>query len=350
MERVLKRCAAVLFVSGLCVSGARADGWSDLGGALQAGCNVSNGIAVGPIQLGGDANLQWLCTLRSMYGFVSDSILGGDWVGFAGEVIGRYATDLASHVTDRLGLGTIDGWVNRANDALLGNYGDFRLNMMTAMRDALERDGSKRPDPSSKFSLATAGGLASYYTKINPLLNAARASRNIAETARIFEGMDLAHRADVGEQELKQSIEQNVAPALASAAQMVGTPVKSGIADDLLKKGQTALSMRELMETQLEAQTTALKQNAVLTSAVLNLLSENARQGLMTNNQLMLAKGNAERQAETALSPDAALEQFAQERLNEAENVNNQFSLLTRNLRNATSPTVKSLDWSVIAP
>ncbi len=349
LNRVVRWCGGMVLTGAILVSSARADGWDDLGGALSAGCNVAGGLAIGPVQLGGDQNLQWLCTLRGMYGFVSDAVVGGDWAGFAGEVIGRYATDLATHVSGDLGLGTVNGWVNRADDALRGNYGEFRLGMVNAMRDALAGDGSNRPDPSAGFSLATAGGLASYYTRSNPLLNAARAARNITETSQMFEGLDLAHRVAVSAEEMSKSDEENVKPALSSATQMVGTPIKSGIADDLLKKGQTALSIRELMETQLEAQTTGLKQTAVLTSAVLNLLSENARQGLMTNNQLMLAKGKAEAQV-SAASPDAALERFAQERLNEAEEINNAFTVLVKNLRTATSPTVKSVDWSVIAP
>ena len=308
---------AVALTLALGASPARAQSWNDLGGYLTQACKVgSNGAGAGWLNYDGTSNLDWLCTLSSLYRFTNTNILNGDWTGFASEVIGRYVTDLAHYTTGQLGFGDLNKTIEGFADSLRGTYAQFKASMLGAMRNSLRADGSRRLDDNAGLNSATPGGLADAYAKQNPLLNAAQTAGRLGQTVDRFEVLDRAFRAKKLEEESQKAIADNVAPAMANATGMIGTPQAPGTADTLLKKAQTALSSREVAEIQVEAVTTGLKQSAVMNTAVLNQLSEIAKQQVMTNNQLLLERGQAEEeQAGVQNQMKTYLESVAQDTL-----------------------------------
>jgi hypothetical protein len=332
--------------------------WGDLGNLLRATCGAVSGTGVpipgvGTIALGPISDLDWLCTLSSMYRFVDGNILNGDWESFAKDVAGVWATDLANYMVNQTGVGTFSGWLNTANDAMRTSYRDFRKGMLNAMQLAiLNRDPNKVVQDNLGLPITTAGGLADEYEKNSPMIRAVGDGIRIAETAEKFNNLDNAFRAKKVADESRDALDKALSPALGKAAQIIGTPITEGEADQLAKKAATASSTREAIVTQVEATASLMKQNAVFQSAVLNLLAEIAKQGVMTNTNMSAKKAEAQEAVDTTFDNlKAGLEDLAQENLDTARST----AASVNNVQDAAamlydSATLGSTDWGAMAP
>lgn len=319
-------------------SPASALGWDDLSGALKSACGAASGGSVGGVPIGGDANLEWLCTLSGLANFVQNNILSGDWEGFASDVMGRSLTDLAHFTTSKLGFGDFGATVTALDEATRGTYQEFRRTLLSGLRRALESDGTGRKDDNAGLPASTPGGLADAYVKDNPVLNAAQTAGRLAQTAEAFRGADAAYRARKLEEQSREAVEATVKPGLESAARITGTPGRPGVADTLSDEARTALSTREVAITQARTLSEMMKQDAVTNTSVLGLLSEVARQGAMTNAELAAARERAEAGQETAENElKSYLEDVAEDTLQEAGSV-------ARNLRGNADAATTLLD------
>lgn len=330
--------------------------WGDLGSLLRTACGtVTGGVGIpipggSPIQIGGISSLEWICTINSMYSFVDGNIINGDWSGFASEVAGTWGTELANYLVNQTGVGSFSGWLNTANDAMRGSYRDFRKKIMAAMREAINAPPNIIDNPG--FDVTTAGGLADDYEKTSPLLRVAGDAVRIANTTDQFQHLERGFKARKMLEESQDAVDKALSPALTKATQIIGTPLSEGEADGFSKKAQTANSTRVVMETQVEATASLMKQQAVFSSAILNLLSEIAKQGVMTNNTL----GNKRDEAADAVNSTydglkAGLEDMAQENLDNARST----ATNVKNLQAVTnmlydSATINGTDWSEFAP
>ena len=311
-----------------CVS-ARAQSWGDLGGTLKQACTLgsSGGALGGGVRFDGASNLQWLCTLSSLYKFVDNNLLNGDWQGFAADVLGKYLTDLANYGAGQLGMGDFNGWIEQQSDWLRGNYTQFKRGMLSAVQGALRAEAN-RPDDNAGLPVTTPGGLADAYVKQSPVLAGAETVGRLGQTLDAFGNIDKAYRAKKLEEQSQAAITDNVAPAINSATNVIGTPAlpgaagQTGIADTLTNKARTALSSREVAEVQVESIAELMKTNAVMNTAILNQLSEIAKQQVMTNSQLLTGAQQLGAQQEGAANDfKASLEDAAQEALVEAKGV-----------------------------
>lgn len=324
-----RRALVLLATLGLTVlpTTARADaGWDQVGGYLRQACSYASGAGstTSWFQFGGDSNLQWVCTISQMYGFVNSSILNGDWEGFAKDIVGRYATDLAHHLTGKLGFGSINATIDQLNDAMRGSYRDFRTAMLGGMRNALAAQGTM-PDDNVGLPASTPGGLADYYANTNPVFSAAQSAGRAAQTVEAFKNADLAFKTKKAQEQSNKAIDDIVKPAIANATGVIGIPKVTGKADQIMQQAETALSTREVAVTQVKAMTEMMKQDAVNNTSQLNLLAEIARQSVLSNQQLMIAKEQAENAQATAENQlKTYLEGQAEDALNQARETTNQ--------------------------
>lgn len=354
MRRVFVIVALVAILAG----GGRAQAqsaWQDLGGYLTSACSVAGGgvgvpvPGLGSIPIGGISNLDWLCTIKSMYSFVDGNILNGDWKQFGLDVAGTWATDLANYLVGQTGVGTAAGWMNRANDAMRDTYREFRRKLTRMFRDAL---GQPRVSTNAGLPITTAGGLADDYERSSPILRSVADANRIAETAERFENLDKGFRAAKITREGEEAIDKALAPAIQRATQIIGSPLNEGEADSFAKKAATANSTREVMVAQVEATASLMKQQAVMNSAILSLLAEIARQGVMTNNTLVSEHSDATSAVGSNFdSLKAGLEDLAQQSLDEARQTANS----VQNLEGVAemlfdSSAVQTTDWGAMAP
>jgi hypothetical protein len=354
-------CCVIVALACLASSGAsRAQSaWQDLGTLLRTTCGIAGGTGIplpgiGSIPIGQIDDLQWMCTISQMYGFVDGAILNGDWEGFATEVAGAWATDLANYMVKQTGVGSLNSWLDTANDAMRGTYRDFRRAITRAVRDAIARQNSDTITVDNPgLGLTTAGGLADEYEKNSAVVRVAGDAVRMSEITERFEQGYRAFKAKKSLEQSQDAIDKSLAPALTKAAQIIGTPITDGEADSYAKKAATANSTREVMVTQVEALSSLMKQQAVFQSAVLNLLAEMAKQGVMTNTTLVARHGEASGAVEATFDGlKAGLEDLAQENLDGARSA----AASVQNLEAATgvlyddTATLDSFDWGAMAP
>jgi hypothetical protein len=329
--------------------------WGDLGSYLTTACSVAGGgvgvplPGVGTIPIGGISNLDWLCTIKSMYNFVDGNILNGDWKQFGLDVVGQWATDLATYLVGSSGVGSVAGWINNANDAMRDTYREFRRKLTRMFRDAL---ATKPRSTNAGLPITTAGGLADEFERTSPIIRSVADANRIAQTAQKFDQLDRGFRAAKITTEGQEAIDKALNPAVQRAAQIIGSPVADGEADSYAKKAATANSTREVMVTQVEATASLMKQQAVMNSAILSLLAEIARQGVMTNNTLVSEHGDAQAAVESNFdSLKAGLEDLAQQSLDEARQTANSVQSVQGVAEMLfDSGAINATDWGGMAP
>ncbi|WP_205750520.1 hypothetical protein, partial [Deinococcus fonticola] len=96
--------------------------------------------------------------------------------------------------------------------------------------------------------------------------------------------------------EAKKALESNTAQAMNAATNVIGTPTKEGLVDKYSKDAASAVSAREVSEVLVQITGEAMKQDATMSVALLNQLSELAQQQVMTNTQLMLERQSKEQE------------------------------------------------------
>lgn len=328
----VKTILVVLLMS-LGFSSARADTWGDVGTALRTACGVTGGVNLpAGIQLGSISNLDFLCTISNMYGFVNGTILNGDWESFAREVAGKWITDVANYSTKKLGLNSVNAWTAAADDWMRGTYRDFKRSMMYAMSDAIKSQIDNPKHDNARLPIETAGGLANAALQENPILAAGQIVDQTSETALMFESLRQAKKVQDLEASTTQDIKDNVGEVTKKATQVIGIPgVGNGVGDGLVNAAKTAVSTREVMVTQVEATAELMKQLAVYNTGIMNQLAVNAKQQVMTNSQLMqlINKLGADQQSQVDAT-EVMLEEAAQAALDEAKDLATQLRYTTR--------------------
>jgi hypothetical protein len=314
-------------------SSARADTWQDVGTVLQTACGATNGgtLPLG-IQLGAISNLDFLCTVSKMYGFVNNTILGGDWESFAREVAGKWITDVANYSTKQLGLNSVNAWTAAADDWMRGTYRDFKRNMMYAMSDAIKAQLNAPVHQNSRLPVITAGGLAYAAIQENPTVAAGQVVAQTAQTAAMFEQLRTAAKIKDMEDSTTQSIKDNVGEVSKKATQVIGIPgLGTGASEGFVNAAKSAVSTREVMVTQVEATAALMNQLATYNTGIMNQLAVSAKQSVMTNSQLMQLVNQLGGEQDAAVDEvERQLEAQAQETLDEAKELATQIKLSTR--------------------
>lgn len=302
-------------------SHAGAQSWGELGGMLNQACSVGTGGTTGQgnLPFGGTNKLMWLCNLRNIYGFVNNQLVNGDWEQFATDVIGKYATDLAGYAGDRAGFDALNSYTERLNNMLVEDYANFRRSLFGAMSETLYQQSLGKLDDNTGLPDFSAGRIADAATAANPTLNAAQTAGRIGQTTDAYSGMLQAYRAKKLAEQNAEAIAANVGPAISTATNIIGGVGQDGIADTFNKEAETALSQREVSTIQLQAFTEYMKQDAVFNTAILNQLSEIAKQGVMTNTQLLAQRDSLQGQQQGRINAlKEEMELAAQENLEAA--------------------------------
>jgi gas vesicle protein len=341
MARLKLFVVVVLLVSSLNV--ARADTWSDVGGALRTACGITGGGNLpGGIQLGGISNLDFLCTISRMYGFVNNAILGGDWQSFAREVAGRWITDMANYAAKDLGLNSVNQWTAAADDWMRGTYREFKRSMMYAVSDAIRNQLDNPRDDNARLPVSTAGGLASLAIRENPVLAGAQIVGQTARTAQAFEQIRQAKKIQDMEATSAEAIETNVGEVTKKATQVMGIPgLGNGASEQFVNAARTASSTREVMVQSVEATSALMNQLATYNVGLMNQLSVMAKQDVMTNSQLMqlVTKLQGEQQSSVD-SLELEVEAEAQRALEEGKDLATQLRAITRQGQAFYNPNV----------
>lgn len=354
----MKRLVPLLLILCFSFTPAQAQSlWQDVGNTLNVGCQITGGgggivfPGIGFIPVGSISNLDWVCTLRSLYFFVNNSILNGDWAGFAREVAGRWITDLGNYLAKDLGLGNLNGWIAQADDAVKGTYRDFRIKLMRSMRQALQQQQANPQADNPGLPVTTAGGLADEMERRNPLVGAGKQAAQLSKTVDKYEQLAQAYRVEKAERESLAALEANAANATAKATQIVGNPTlgQNGQADQILNKATTAISTREVAQIQVEALTALMKQLSVFDSALIAQVSEVAKQQVLTNNQLAEVIGRAAQAQNSDLDGlKAGLEAIAEENLGQAREAASYVKAVTDGMGQLFNPAQpQSLDWEL---
>lgn len=323
---------------------AQAAGWDDLGGLLQQACSANSvaGVAVNTGE-----TLKWVCQLRSMHAFISNNIINGDWQGFAKDVVGKYAGEFLGQLGEYLGVGQLNAYTEKLNEALRGNYTQFRSAMYGAVNDIMKA----RQDANAPFPKDTAGGIAATAIHSNPNLALGNRLARLQDAMAAADGLEKSFKAKKTQDEATKALEANTAGALSNATSVIGIPgVKVGVADRLAGDAATALSAREVAEIQVRLGAEQMKQDATMSVALLNQLSEVVQQQVMTNTHLLMERNQRE---EEMVSQEEQLnrevETLAQENVDAAvENGQN----ITGAYANAASvfKTGETLDFAGAAP
>lgn len=262
-------------------SAAAADSsWETLGAYLQKGCSMGQNVA------GNSDKLQWICNIASTYGFMTSNILNGDWQAFGQEVMGQYMSQAVEYMGQKLGFSQLNQITTDINTSMQGSYNDFRASLFNAMTSVLKTQANMKDD-NAGASVTSAGGLADYAVKNNPFLTSTQTAGRTQQTLDTFKDLLRAAQAKKVTEQNAEAIETAMEPAMQSAASTIGNGVTPGFADKQVEKGKTALSQRELLQVQLETQAYALKQDASMRIQEFQLLVEIAKQGVMTNTQLI---------------------------------------------------------------
>lgn len=335
------RTAACLSAALLLSAPAHADGWGDLGAITQEACKFS-GVGGIPIDTGG--NMEWACHLRSMYVFINNNILNGDWQGFAKEVAGKYISDFLGEVAAGLGAGALNAYTAELNDALKMTYKEFRAAMLGKV-STLVRNAQ---NPNAAFHADTAGGMALNAIRMNPNLTLQEKAAQLDAAVKATQAANAAFAVKHDQEQASEAMEANVAPALASAAGVIGSPTQEGRASQFEKDAAVAVSAREVAEVQVRLNAEQMRMASVNTVAILNQLTQLTQQSVMTNAHLTLQRSQLERDAQDKQDElNARLEEDAQENLVTAIEVSRQ--IRTTYATAANSLNVEG-DFSDVAP
>lgn len=329
----------------LSLGSASAASWADLGQSLAQACQVGTGGAAKTLWSGSDS-LQWVCQLRNLHGFITDQLVNGDWEAFATDVIGRYATSLSAYAGKGLGMDALNASTERLNALLRSDYATFRRGLFGELAAALH----DRSDDNAGLPDTSAGGLADAAVRANPTLNAAQTAGRLAGVADAHAQLLKAYRAKKLAEENARAIEQNVAPAVETASNVIGTPVQPGTADGFVQEADTALSAREVQTVQLKAFAAFMKQSAVMDTAILNQLSEISKQGVMTNTQLLERQGELQAAQQGGVNAlKAQVEQLAQDNLDAAVSAGRAFTRAYANAHGVLAGP-DDIDLTEVAP
>lgn len=291
---------------------AQAAAWEDLGNLLSRACNF-NGTAGVPVET--RDNLRWVCQLRAMHGFVTDNILNGDWQGFAKDVIGKYASEYLNQLGEFMGVGALNNYTEALNEALRQDYSTFRRFMYGSVNEIMKN----RRDVNAGFAKDTAGGIAQTAINTNPNLTLSNRTARLQDAIEAAQNLDNVYKAKKAQDEANKALEANIAPALATATDVVGVPGQEGKADKFARDAATAVSEREVSEVQVRLGTEQMKQSTTFSVAILNQLGELVQQQVMTNNQLMLERRQREEDMLTAEEElNREIEGVAQENMDAA--------------------------------
>lgn len=257
-----------------------ASAWETLGTYLKNACSMGNQVA------GSSDKLQWLCNVSSSYAFLSTNVLNGDWQAFGQEVMGKYMNQAVEYMGQKMGFSGLNQMTADMNAAMQGTYNQFRAKLFDAMTLTLKQQQAMKDD-NAGASVTTAGGLADYAVATNPFLTATQTAGRSQQTLDTFGNLLKAAQAKKVTEQSQKAVEAAMQPAMDSATSTIGTVSNQGFADKQVEKGKTALSQRELLQIQLETQAYALKQDASMRVNEFQLLVEIAKQGAMTNTQLI---------------------------------------------------------------
>lgn len=323
---------------------AQAAGWSDLGGLLQQACSTKN-VGGGLVNTGD--TLKWVCQLKSMHAFISDNIINGDWQGFTRDVIGNYASEYLSQIGEYLGVGQLNAYTDKLNQALQGNYADFKKAMYGAVNDIMKA----RQDANAAFPKNTAGGVAATAIHGNPNLTLSNRLARLQDAMSAADGLEKSFRAKKTQDEANKALEANTAEALANATSVIGLPgTTPGVADRLVSDAATALSAREVAELQVKLGAEQMKQDASMSVAILNQLSEVVQQQVMTNTHLLLERNQ---QQDALVSQEEELnrelETLAQENMDSAVESGQNISMAYANAASVFK-SGSGVDFSQAAP
>lgn len=305
--------------------------WETLGSYLSQACALGQQVA------GTGNKLEWLCNIASSYSFITNNILNGDWKGFAQEVMGKYMSQAVEYMGQKLGFTQLNQLTANINDSMQGTYNQFRAAIFNAMTSTLKQDVK---DDNAGAPITSAGGLADFATNNNPFLSATQTAGRSQQTLDHFGDLFKAAQARKIADENTKSIEAAMKPAMDTATKTIGTVTSSGFADDMVNKGKTALSQRELLQLQLEMQAHALKQDASMRVNEFQLLVEIAKQGVMTNTQLISklddVAGSLDEQNNYV---KMAMEQAAQENLDAAQAAARQYTQYVAQFQSVLDPS-----------
>ncbi|WP_135230567.1 hypothetical protein [Deinococcus fonticola] len=292
----------ILTVAALSLSSqAGANGWEDLGKILSQACSAANGGATNvggiPIPLGqtGD-KLKFLCQLQQIHGFVNDNVLNGDWESFAKDIAGQYIGRLIGDVGNSIDTSALNTALTNINNSMKGTYADFRKALYGTAIQTLRNNGELLNKGAASDSV---GGLTNQAILNNPTLRLADQIAAAADVYDAMQGTEKAYHAQKIQSEAKKAIEANLAQGMSNATSIIGTPVSEGTVDKYNSQAKTAISTREQVEILTNLTGEALKSKATSDIAILNQLSEMVQQQVMTNNQLMMQRNNADEEIAT---------------------------------------------------
>ena len=313
------------------------NGWTQIGTYVKQACNIAQGSSP---WFGGSGQLDWICNLASTYGFLSNNILNGDWQSFAQEVIGKYSSEYVTHLGDVMGMSQLNTLTDDLNTSLHQSYANFRSTLLNAMTNTIKRQlAGQLVDDNASAPAATPGALADWAVQASPYLTVAQTVGRTQNTATMFANLLKAAQAKKLSDQSNDAIESALTPAMDGAAKVIGTGITKGFADSQDEKAKTALSAREVQELHLNSFDAFMKQDAAFRMAELQMLSEIAKQGVMTNTQLLQKLGDAQAaqaSAENALK--AEVEQAAKENLDQAASAARQYTQLTSSFSTFIDP------------
>lgn len=298
--------------------------WTQIGTYLQSACSMAQG---GNQWFGGSSKLDWICNIASSYGFFTNNILNGDWEAFGKELIGRYSSDLVNYLGAQLGFDKMNTITASINDALAENYTNFRVLLMNAMTNTLRQQmqGQYKED-NRGLPVTTPGGMADWAVKASPYLTLAQTMGRTQNTAEMFTQLTKAAQAKKLAEQSNDAITKAVEPAMKSATSVI----KYATEQDA--RGKVALSTREVAELHLNSFDQFMQQDASFRVAELQVLSEIAKQAVMTNTQLIGQLSDVQAAlgaAENGLKSD--VEQYAKANLDDASSAARQYTQLLNN-------------------
>ncbi|GGO40458.1 hypothetical protein [Deinococcus humi] len=333
MMRTRLAVTLALLLTSSSASAQQASSWEALGGYLKQACSV------GQTSAGNGDKLQWICNIASTYGFLTTNVLNGDWQAFGQEVMGQYMSQAAEYMGQKLGFAQLNQLTADMNNAMQGSYNDFRGSLYNAMTQVLKTQNSGMIDDNAGSPVTSPGGLADYAVKNNPFLVATQTAGRTQQTLETFEGLLRAAQAKKITEQNAETIETAMKPAMQSATATVGNGITPGFADKQVERGKTALSQRELLQVQLETQAYALKQDASMRIQEFQLLVEIAKQGVMTNTQLIAKLGDVSNAMDEQNNyVKQAMEVAAQDNLDAAQKAAREYTQYVAQLQAALDP------------
>lgn len=288
----MKKATLLVPLTALMLSGSASaadNGWANLGDILNQACSAANGNVAGMTFSTGQfgEKMQWLCQLQSIHGFINNNILNGDWEGFAKDVAGKYIGQLVGYLGENMGdTSGLNSMVSQLNDAIRGNYKDFRQALYGTAINSIGEGKSLN----AAYSAGSVGAVADEAISNNPTLALANSVARVSDAMEAAHGVQKAYQAKKIQDEAKKALETNAAQAMNSATNTIGTLTKEGLVDKYRRDASSAVSAREVSEVLVQITGEAMKQDATMSVALLNQLGEVAQQQVMTNTQLMLER------------------------------------------------------------